>query len=35
MGQAAAASWILTLCLMVLSVVVFVGLRDRSAGTAL
>ncbi len=34
MGQAAAASWILTLCLMVLSVVVFVGLRDRSAGTA-
>ena len=32
MGQAAAASWILTLTLMVLSVLVFWALRDRSGG---
>ncbi|HLK95767.1 MAG TPA: sugar ABC transporter permease [Nocardioidaceae bacterium] len=34
MGQAAAASWILTLFLMLLSVGVFAAFRDRSAGKA-
>jgi len=32
MGQAAAASWILTLTLMLLSVLVFWALRDRTGG---